>query len=345
MKSTLPRAFIPQMSTIIGLLVALVVGASCHAGVETTQPTQPGVVTIASPRPSPKQSDHPPQLVAFLNKLRLEGLKRNGPMGFYGRIVDQNQKPVAGIPVEIEFNRFTGIVLPSWEPHQEKAKAISDANGEFGLAGISGVYLAFEPVMPWSIKVYPNMWGAGFGRGDDGGSNPIVYTKANPFIFRAWRMGAPGNIEEGNLGDDMAPNKTYSAVFSSRKLVAREGGDIEFKIQREADLPYGETGPWKVIMGGARFKFRQVTDEEDPFRFLAPSDGYQSEIALGFASKLDKDFNIRPTYYFWIFDGRNYGIINVKVMPFFQHQSRLIISFRRSLKEGDRNLQPPIPSL
>ena len=105
-------------------------------------------------------------------------------------------------------------------------------------------------------------------------------------------------------------------------------------------MPLGYVGPWAATMRGVTLRFRQVTDADDPFRFLAPATGYQSEFSIAFPDKTEKDFTSDPTYHFWIFDGKHYGVMDVEFKAFHKNRSRLTISYRLSLKEGDRNLQP-----
>jgi hypothetical protein len=276
-----------------------------------------------------------------LNRVRAEGLKLNSPMGLYAKIIDQYGKPVVGISVDVKYRYYSNIVRTSWESQEGVSHTISDALGEFGFSGVSGVYLRFEPVIPEGIKLSPPACGEMFERGNDGKPRPIIYTKENPFVFRAWRMGKPGILKEGDIHELQEPTwDVYSLNLSSNKLTKKSGGDIEIQIKREMNMPPGYIGPWSFKMHGVNYRFRQVTNEEDPFRFMAPVDGYDSEFSVSFSDPKNADYRSDPTYRFWIFDGKHYGVMGIRVSPFYGEGSMVSVSYRQSLKEGDRNLQP-----
>lgn len=313
-------------------------GTGSHEGARSADSTEAKDSPSSLSSPSTVTTENK-QLSALVDKVRMEGLKLNSPMGLYAKIIDQYDKPVAGIPVEVTYRYFNNVVRTSWESHEATEKIVSDHFGQFGYSGISGVYLSLYPIPTTGIKISPPRCGEGFDRSSDGKPKSIIYSKQNPFVFRAWRMGPAGALKEGYIRGFPEPtNEKYGIDFASNKIVKQAGGDIEIQIKRESNKPPGYLGPWSFKMRKGRVQFHQVTDAEDPFRFTAPADGYQSEFSVAFEK--DSDFVPDALYHFWIFDGRYYGVMDVHIKPFQKNVSRISISYRQSIIEGDRNLQP-----
>jgi hypothetical protein len=238
------------------------------------------------------------------------------PVDFYGRVVDPEGRPVAGVEVSpalfdhrLEPFEFPYIGWTVLEPVE------TDADGRFELTGVAGSALY--------VRVAKAGWkSVGNSKRHLRYAQPIRYLNEHPLPSAAQPMQfvmAPG-----------LPLEDYYVVQSGAVLLPRDGSEIGYRL--DAVNPYGvdpdagdvavacrkgpvtPAGRWdwscKLRMpngGGVQLRRELVLQQ-------APADGYGDAYAFGMRAD-DPDWDHRAERYLYVRlrDGRYYGQLAFKV--------------------------------
>jgi hypothetical protein len=213
------------------------------------------------------------------------------PIEFYGKVVDQNDQPVAGATVDMNWTGIRGEAL-------DKATKTTGADGQFVLTGVQGKLL-----IVWVHK-YDCISKVG-AQGDYNFvdfSEPNFYSPdpKNPVVFHVWKLGNPEPMYYWN---------PYGKLSVDGKLVwlniqnGRIGstGDLAFSVVRH-DLEKGrESGYTLTVQSAPGVGMAMSVGEE--FMFQAPANGYQPVIRIEQAAmrnRSDMDFKVTQTMQFYV---------------------------------------------
>jgi hypothetical protein len=194
----------------------------------------------------------------------------NATINFYGRVVDQDGKPLAGAHVGVSVS--VGY-LPSpgaLGMKDEKSTQLTDANGNFILTDANGHSLKIESIDVHGYKLsekvkrsYAYSWS-----GDIFHPDPT-----NPVVFKMWKMQGPeslvGSVWHGNVSCDGSLT-TFDLLRGKRV----KDGNLQISCVRTPLIsPPPGNGPFDykfeiAVVGGG------VQPTEDEFTYLAPEKGY-----------------------------------------------------------------------
>ncbi len=279
-------------------------------------------------------------LTQTMQRARDIGLSLNAPLEFYGRVVDQYDKPVPGVSVTLEYNYFSAVVLAAYDAHNSEEKRITDGNGEFNFSGKEGITLSVSLEPMKGIRFYRSGWSHNFSANKDSSINMSPTSKDKPFVFHAYRLGQPANVKQGFIQEFLLPDsRTYQIKLAEEKISEDGVGDLKVSVWQKG--VYGERGTsWGIsIESGSNFWFQQA---DAPFLYWAPSDGYQSSWSFSWADG-EKNYSDARDFKFWVKQGDHYGSLSVECGTFFKQRFRLIVRPVMNLKAGDPNLQPVLP--
>ncbi len=213
---------------------------------------------------SPVPNDRDPEYTYRSLKADEQGdheFQGRAPISFFGRVVDQDDQPLAGALIEFSWTDLSA-------KGTSQATTSSGGAGLFELLGRTGKYLSvkvqkdgYYPYRDFSWNSYE--FGSPFSR--------HFPDKNAPVLFRLKKQGTLEPLVTWSAGLRPTPDgKKLDFQFLPDGQVVAEGGDIQVSCAVEPEDENRRYG-WAVkvsIPGGGFLK----TDEE--FQFLAPPDGY-----------------------------------------------------------------------
>jgi hypothetical protein len=254
---------------------------------------------------------------------------------FVGRIIDQNGLPVQGASVEMAggsnyLASGSGAFHVSTDQDGfftvEKAKGSSLALGSAKKAGYDiHVKVADE---------YPHFYNF---KESDEALLWADYTREHPYVIKAYKVEKYAQVKSENSRYlSFVPNGTlYSVDFSGGDRVKWEGvrdGDIRVSFTRDDK-------EWKVKIEGINGGVLEAADE---YMNMAPDSGYKSSLNY-FGNSLNKfnksrSIELNKSLYFMSNNGKRYGALNLKIIPYFNEEEAGIYTSYVINLEGGREL-------
>ncbi|MDW7979560.1 MAG: carboxypeptidase-like regulatory domain-containing protein [Verrucomicrobiales bacterium] len=273
------------------------------------------------------------------NRLYQEFLAEwQAPIDFYGKVVDENGKPVPGARIAFQWTETPPMWGEAFEERVGTATMESDAQGLFSLLGKRG----------GSLTVWVNKDGYYASRGGKqiflysfpNSNGKFIPDPGNPVIFKLHTKsrGAfliqkefpPGIGQIWQLRADGTPIK-LDLVNGSSSVTG--DGQIKLEFWRDLSDRKARVFDWKLqlsVPGGGLLK----TDEE--FAFEAPLEGYQScfVIEMPATNQAWRD-NITSRFYVRLPDGK-FGRIDLYLLAY-----NGVFTVHSAINPtGSRNLEP-----
>ncbi len=223
------------------------------------------------------------------------------PIDFYGKVIDENSNPVAGVNVHFNWSE-----LP--EKGGERTSDIqSDAEGLFTLQGKRGASLSVS----FGKKGYYSS-----GRGEKAFSYALPQAFSpdpqNPVIFQLHKIGQGVELitSENGMRSDVwlrIPKDNTPVRVDFFQKQASATGQLEISQNKP---PFQGATNWSFslsIPGGG------LIENQDEFQFAAPDTGYQPTVEYNFA-KGETDWTTQVTKQFYITFGqpRKYGWLRIE---------------------------------
>jgi hypothetical protein len=247
------------------------------------------------------------------------------PISFYGKVVDENEIPIAGASVEFERANAKGEGL--------RVSSVSDSIGLFSVTGIKGKNLG--------VNVSKDGY---YGRQDrfeyaDPGRGLFKPDPSHPVIFHLRKKGPGAKLitSKSALRPDLGIKAPTNGTPIFIDLYNRKAGAVgelqieSWKEQKDFSTGQNNWGLRLTIPGGGLF------EESDEFPFEAPETGYQSVIEWHFNSGqndwrevLKKSFDIK------FGNPPRYGKITVETGSFSQ---AIFLEYAFN-PDGSRYLEP-----
>lgn len=268
----------------------------------------------ANPTRPLRSQASPPQMTRD-QTLDLAPNYMNVPVSFYGRVVDQDGNPLAGVRVVLSVRQWyhppTSQGLNSIFP---KSELTTDAAGYFQLSNASGDSVRVEMLEKEGYEPEPKSL-RGFAYTN---SDPMRADPSNPIIFRMWKADAKAAMITGEKFLTVIPDgRTYT--FDLRNGTLTEGereGDIRIAIKRAPDAAWGKKYEWSfdltAINGG-------LVEEPDPYdsMYLAPEIGYQKRFAMDFQPEEGWTYGISKRFYVKTRNGQLYGRADIEIQALY----------------------------
>jgi hypothetical protein len=201
----------------------------------------------------------------------------NAAINFYGRTVDQDGKPLAGVKVTLSvFSEYLHSATQLGDKH-DRTVMETDSNGNFALTGSTGHSVEVQSFEKEGYKpsdkikrLYPYSWSADIFHPDP----------SNPVIFKMWKkIGAEKLLQtswHGKVPCDGTTNR-----FDAVKGTHDGSGNLEIVCNRTPFILTPETinhFNWVMqisVVGGG------IQATEDEFSYRAPEQGYTQSVAMG----------------------------------------------------------------
>jgi hypothetical protein len=220
----------------------------------------------------------------------------NQTVEFYGRVLDQDGRPLSGVEVLMELAAVREMVPDKPGQVFEEYRRVSDEEGRFNLSGVEGLGLSVKSLEKQgyihSSKPFAHY---SYRRNE---SEPHARDATSPVLFQMWKkLGAEPLVHASKFYGIIPDGRSYSIDFlEKKKLEGRGGGDLIVQITR--DKPAGQAKyDWSFSIEGIGGGVIESTNE---FMFLAPENGYQAryEFAMtagqtNWAGRITKSFFVR----------------------------------------------------
>jgi hypothetical protein len=285
-----------------------------------------------------KLANVPTQISAQLKRADAmrKALDLNDPeVTFYGRVIDQDDKPVEGAKV-VGGAQYRTLASSGVRSYQ----TFTDANGHFVFPKVQGRDFGCEPWKEGYVY-WPAKDQKGYTLSKLAPANErYVSDPKKPEIFRLWKNKGAEELLCGSLRFDVLPNKTPYSVDLKVGKQAKEKGDVVFWC-RYTPLPEDTPSEERMIDWefGIKVAVGGVIQTESSIPFEAPSGGYKEEWSYRI-EKNDGESNFgRRTFYIKTAEG-NYGVFMVQAL---YNPTSTECSTRIAWKlnpSGSRNLEP-----
>lgn len=269
---------------------------------------------------SPNRSTEPPTNASQLQPqapttIRDYTSDQNVPIRFWGKVVDQDENPLAGVTVILSARSWGVANLAQLNPSFEEFERATRADGRFELTDAKGDVLTVKKLLKEGYEASPKAL-QNFGYNI---STNHVPDSNNPHVFRMWKKGPPQNLIVHRLSRVGIPcdgTPVTFDLFTNQKVTSN--GDLRIRLTRaplqlaSRDTKYDWTATIEVSDGG----LIQSTDE---FMLLAPIEGY-SVVETIAVPKDDPAWSpyLRKQFYVKLRNGTAFGKINISLATDYQ---------------------------
>ncbi len=229
----------------------------------------------------------------------------NMPIDFYGKAVDQDGRPLAGVKVRAEIMRVEQTAPTEGGVKLDKVDLESDQNGDFSIVNAKGRSVQVLSVTKKGYEVSPKAVATYGYYPDQAPRDPN-----SPVVFKMWKKQGAQPL----------------AHLAWRGQITCDGQPMSFELQEKAQTDYGQmqiactrTPLVSPPPGSGQFDYKfEITvvgggihTTEDEFMYLAPESGYTSSFTIERKAG-DTNWNgkVPQQYYVKTADG-HYGKLTV----------------------------------
>ncbi len=271
----------------------------------------------------------------YLKKTQEASRQLNRSISFYGRILDQNNQPIANIQIDGHYS-FFNVVMPGPWPEQKELEFTSDVDGRFQFEGEKGLslQLQLQPKEGYEFKsqgflLVPFQVGA-----------PVISTPDKPYIFHAFKKGETEPLIVGTMSMyDLKPDGRWYTVdlINKRKNEGAANGEFKILIQRAPGVMGHTDLDWSTQIESVN---SDVVESNDEFMYDAPESGYvPSWSYVQFAGQPKYKREVSPKFYLKARDGSLYGRIEMNIMADYREGSAAVRVYYWLNPRGLRNLE------
>lgn len=195
------------------------------------------------------------------------------PIEFYGKVVDQNNQPVAGAEVEIEWVGTSELYGGDGFGHK---KLTSDAKGLFVIKGIEGKRLGvlvskegYQRRKSWNNDhfEYAGFWEPEFIEPDP--NNPVVFN-----LVKKHEAELTYHLDSRVIVK--APTLEAHLDLLSKPVQKSAPSDLFVRVTRPPDASDQQPFDWKIEIEGRNGS--ELAESEEEFMTLAPAEGYKARL-------------------------------------------------------------------
>jgi hypothetical protein len=254
------------------------------------------------------------------------------PINFYGKVLDQDEKPVPGADAVLKWNKLNdaGTAIESGEKGMK-----TDAEGLFSLEGATGdgVCLVVSKSDYYTLRNNP----ACFNYGMPLAPNFHIPDPQNPVVFHLRKRGIAEPLLTGEKLFGFKPDGTqYYVNLLTGKKSTDPSSDWDLSVQFTRGEPNADRKfDWSVTLDASGGGLVETNDE---FAFFAPESGYHPVENIQKAD--DPKWTGASTDQFFVRsrDGKMYSRIETSIMPDYNENGAISIKYFVN-PSGSRNLE------
>jgi hypothetical protein len=232
--------------------------------------------------------------------------RNNAPIAFYGRVVDQDGKPLEGVAVD--FNVTAIPMIPVlWGPDETtKVSCVTDQNGLFSVEGKRGTGLDVTGLRKEGYRK-SGYYQQGNVRYEPYGSQRHIPDRSKPVEFMMIRDDLP----KAEKVFDKQLELNWNATITTENF-GPDVGKLEFTASRTGRYANNTTKKfeWEVKMRAVGFTMIKLPNENER---IAPLVGYTSNGRVGFSPDEEGWKSAPDESYAILTDSGTYGLINLKI--------------------------------
>lgn len=263
----------------------------------------------------------------------------SAPIEFYGKVIDQDGKPLSGVEVVGRTGSKTGFM----KDEHRSYSTTTDARGDFKFKGFKGDGLVI------------NLKKAGYNFGSE--RNRFIYApmgfgvvkfipeRDKPVVFQMWKsLGAEPLIDYYGKSVTLPIDGTPVLIDLKKCAKAKGEGDLLVSITWG---PRSDPGSY-IFDWSAKLEVPEggLIESTGDVMFIAPADGYQKSIEYHFTARdmeRVRDGEVHRTYNTYYIKSRKSGIFSRAQIAFnnnpIQGEADVTLRVQLNPKPGSRNLE------
>jgi hypothetical protein len=252
------------------------------------------------------------------------------PIVFFGRVIDENDEPVADADVHCEWTDLS-------PKGTSKADIKSQSDGTFTISGIRGKFMLIDVEKAGYYTSSANR--RGFEYAAYFSKNYHEPNPKNPVVFRLRKKGQGEPLITRQTLYGIRPDGTphyIDLVTGKKKVDEGPTGDLMIAIMRE---PMNEKKrfAWSATLEGVNGAALIESDEE--FMFTAPENGYVPSLSYAVAADDPAwDYELTKKYYVQARNGKIYARIVTTIMSQYRDAAAVDLQVQVN-PSGSRNLE------
>jgi hypothetical protein len=238
-------------------------------------------------------------------------LENYKPQDFYGKVIDQDGKPLGDVRANAEITLNDGGYGGT---NQKKYSTSTDSDGLFEFTGLHGAGLSVTISKPG----YENEWRNDAYKGPDGGRA----TSTDRTIYRMWSTNIHEALITGTKKFEIVPDgRPYLISVKDGTISEHESGDLKVWVQYTNQVVQGRLYDWSAgieVINGGLWELPRVyngfVDLGYVPMFTAPANGYvpsfnyKAQIKGGQSGEIGNRF-----FYLRLNGGKEYGKMGINL--------------------------------
>ena len=200
----------------------------------------------------------------------------NVPIRFWGRVVDQDGAPLAGVKVAVGVRTWKTIPIGvPWGVDSSRLR-LTGADGRFEVSGVDGDVLGIDSLALPGYEAEPGAC-RGFGYTPP---RPFIPDRSSPELFRMWNTNLRAKLISGSRRWGLIPDgRVYTLDLKEGACSDKQAptGDMRVSVQRSTNAVWGKHFDWSLLVQGVDGGFLEETNDYCAM-FQAPAAGYTNEI-------------------------------------------------------------------
>ena len=290
-------------------------------------------VAVSSAPPSTTNQNH---VVVDRNNpesIRQYLLSQNVPVGFFGKIIDQDGNPISGAQVKGEVLHVK-VSFPAPGGAQDEIIPIdkkTDSNGRFEIQGMTGRSFDLETIQKDGYDLEPPRQRSYRATGG---------SLENPIIFKMWSNQIHEKLISGGKSFDIVPDGRAYFINLTDDTISESGrGDLKVWIQYTNQVVRGQLYDWsagiEVVNGGLLEELLGSAMYEAATEGYVPSFQLQGKIKGGQRGDIGE-----RQFYLKLKDGQEYGQMSIGLYAPFNDQTPGLIRLSYTINpSGSRILR------
>ena len=241
---------------------------------------------------------------------------KNGPVEFYGLVIDQNSNALAGVDVKVSVQQLTAPNPASMELGATVVpfERMTGPDGRFEINGPNGESLDLESIQKDGYEVEPTKRGFGSSSG----------SFEQPVIFKMWSTNVHEQLITGEKKFSIVPDGRPYVIDLAKGTIAESGaGDLRVWVKRPDPITYGKKYNWACEVDAINGGGLLPETDTSASMYQAPADGYTTS----FSYKEDAGVNGwgdttgAQRFYVRLNNGLEYGRITIELEAYYNDQT------------------------
>jgi len=251
------------------------------------------------------------------------------PINFWGKVVDQNNKPVPGTTVAFTWNNYS---------EQGNAKKITstDDEGNFSLIGVNGKGMSLMVEKQGYHALQGGLGSYEYAAFFDGNYHQPDPKK--PVVFRLIKKLEADPLIAGRVHYKLAYDRAPYYYDLEKATLSRQIPKVGIKFGfTRSESQQGQPFDWSWTVEGVNSNLRPTDDE---FAQMAPKEGYTSQWQVSQSAKAERFMQVAKTRLYTLTSDGRYAVVDLYYVQSNRRDSGPFLTVKSLLNpSGSRNLE------